>query len=83
MPHALILMGLSMLTLGIIIGSNLVHYTTDYNIITSTSDYDKAIELCSNNDGLGHMKFNNQNKSTSYLNLIKCKDGAEFRFEAK
>jgi hypothetical protein len=66
-------------TITFIFGGIVKGFATDYNILTTTLDYDKAIELCKNNDSVDYIKFNNNN-STQF---IKCKNSAEFKVNGK
>jgi hypothetical protein len=76
MAPFLIVVGLCTITF--IFGGIVKGFATDYNILTTTLDYDKAIELCSKNDGVGTMEFR-INEEYSYMRLVECHDGARFK----
>jgi hypothetical protein len=74
-PSGLILVVCSLM----LAGSVASYQIQKYNILTTTLDYDKAIELCKNNDSVDYIKFNNY----SSIQFIKCKNGAEFKVNGK
>jgi hypothetical protein len=53
---------------------------------TTLADYEMAVGLCVNNDGVDHMEIDALVNKSDYMKLVVCDNGAEFklnRYEEK
>jgi hypothetical protein len=48
---------------------------------TTLADYEMAVGLCVNNDGVDHMEINAKVVKSDYMDLVVCNNGAEFKLE--
>jgi hypothetical protein len=48
---------------------------------TTLPDYEMAVGLCVNNDGVDHMGIKTQFNKVDYMELVVCNNGAEFKLK--
>jgi hypothetical protein len=48
---------------------------------TTLADYEMAVGLCVNNDGVDHMEINAKVVKSDYMDLVVCNNGAEFKLK--
>jgi hypothetical protein len=46
---------------------------------TTLADYEMAVGLCVNNDGVDYMEINARISKVDYMDLVVCNNGAEFK----
>jgi hypothetical protein len=48
---------------------------------TTLPDYEMAVGLCVNNEGVDHMEIKTQLNKVDYMDLVVCNNGAEFKLK--
>jgi hypothetical protein len=48
---------------------------------TTLPDYEMAVGICVNNDGVDFMSINSSFSKEDYMELVTCINGAEFKLE--
>ena len=62
-----------------IVGLGFVFGLDSASVRTTLPDYEMAVGLCVNNDGVDFMTIESQNNSDDYMELVTCVNGAEFK----
>jgi hypothetical protein len=62
-----------------IVGLGFVFGLDSASVRTTLPDYEMAVGLCVNNDGVDFMTIESENNSDDYMELVTCVNGAEFK----
>jgi hypothetical protein len=69
------------------IAVNLIYIIVTIGVVEGTTsnttlpDYEMAVGLCVNNDGVDHMEIDAKVFKLDYMDLVVCNNGAEFKLE--
>jgi hypothetical protein len=62
-----------------LVGLGFVFGVESAKVRTTLPDYEMAVGLCVNNDGVDFMTIESENNSDDYMELVTCVNGAEFK----